>query len=163
MVAVVVNYRAVFVRVGVKGVLLYVGFDREWLFLIESLFITRDNGLNVLIRFKGFLLFNKVIRDLGEGKMEIWISRIIWWNFFRKGREYYRIGSRKGSLFKRRLRWFRSISLNVFNYLFNKYLLKSYYVFSKVLKSWEYIMINIDMVLFLESLEFNRKCWGLVM
>lgn len=71
MVAVVVNYRAVFVRVGVKGVLLYVGFDREWLFLIESLFITRDNGLNVLIRFKGFLLFNKVIRDLGEGKMEI--------------------------------------------------------------------------------------------
>lgn len=163
MAAAAANYRAVFVRVGVKGVLSHAGLDREWLLSTESSLITRDNGLNVSIRFKGLLLPNKATGDLGEGKMETWISRTIWWNLLRKGREHHRTGSRKGSSLKRRPRWPRSISSNVFNHSFNKYLLKSYYVSSKVPKSWEYIMTNTDMVLPSESLESNRKCWGSAM
>lgn len=70
MAAAAANYRAVFVRVDVKGVLSHAGLNREWLLSTESSLIMRDNGLNVSIRFKGLLLPNKATRDLGEGKME---------------------------------------------------------------------------------------------
>lgn len=56
-----------FVCVGVQGALSHARF-REWPLSIQSSLIMRDNALNVSICFKGFLLPNKSIQDLVEGK-----------------------------------------------------------------------------------------------
>lgn len=121
--------------------------------------IKRDNALNVPTGFKGLLLPNlyKIwwrakwnLEHQGQSEGIILVkgeSKTIW-------EAIKEAHSREGQ------GGVSPSASNVFNHSFNKYLLKSFHVPSKVPRAGNAITTNTDMVLPSESLEPRRKPWS---